>query len=139
MLGGFLLVLIPLVVVFYRPLLYVSFDADFARTRGIHVSAVTYGMMVAICIGIVLSIRVMGIMMLMSMLTLPQMTINQFSSRFSTILIGSTLLSILSVSAALLVSFYWNLPTGAVSVFILALIFLLAKGLQLLRHKSARH
>lgn len=138
LLGGFLLIHIPLVAIFYHPLLYVSFDSDFARTRGIHVNAYSYGMMIAICIGIVLSIRVMGIMMLMSMLTLPQMTINQFSSRFSTILIGSSLLSIIAVIVALMVSFYWNLPTGAVSVFILALCFLLAKGLQTILHRKNR-
>ncbi len=128
MLGAFLMLLIPLVIIFYKPLLYVSFDPDFARTRGVNVATYRYGMMIAICISIVLSIRVMGIMMLMSMLTLPQMTVNQFTSHFSTLLIGSSVLSIVSVMVALMVSFYWNLPTGAVSVFILALCFLFAKG-----------
>lgn len=137
MLGAFLLLLIPLVIIYYKPLLYVSFDADFARTRGIAVEVYRYGMMIAICIGIVLSIRVMGIMMLMSMLTLPQMTVNQFTSRFSTLLVGSSLLSIIAVMAALVASFYWNLPTGALSVFILALCFLLAKMLARILQKRA--
>lgn len=137
-LGAFLIVLIPLVVIFYRPLLFVSFDADFARTRGIRVDLYRYSMMIAICVGIVLSIRVMGIMMLMSMLTLPQMTINLFTSRFHKLLIGSSLLSIMAVLLSLFVSFYWNLPTGAVSVFILAISFIVAKGIRVLRTKEKR-
>lgn len=128
MLGAFLLVTLPAVVVLYHPLLYVSFDPDYARTRGIPVSLYRYAMMVWICIGIVLSIRVMGIMMLMSMLTLPQMTVNLFTADFKKILIYSCLLSVLATLGALFCSYYLNLPTGAISVLLLSLLFFTTKG-----------
>lgn len=137
MLSIFLLVTIPLVILLYRPLLYVSFDPDYARTRGLPVSLYSYAMMVWICIGIVLSIRVMGIMMLMSMLTLPQMTVNLFTSDFKKILSLSCLLSVLATLAALFCSYYLNLPTGAVSVLLLSVLFFASKGVLFLKNKRA--
>ncbi len=132
LLAVFLLVTIPLVCLFYFPLLYVSFDPDYAQTRGLPVTLYRYAMMVWICVGIVLSIRVMGIMMLMSMLTIPQMTVNLFSSDFKKILTFSCLLSVLATLAALFCSYYLNLPTGALSVLLLSLVFFACRGLGLL-------
>ena len=88
-----------------------------------------YGMMVWICIGIVQSIRVMGIMMVMSMLTLPQMTISRYTHNFKRLIIGSTLLSTVTVLIALFASYYLNLPTGVLSVILLSVVFLLCKAL----------
>ena len=93
--------------------------------------------MVWICIGIVLSIRVMGIMMLMSMLTLPQMTVNLFTSDFKKILSLSCLLSVLATLAALFCSYYLNLPTGAVSVLLLSVLFFASRGVLFLKNKRA--
>lgn len=132
-LGGFLLLLIPLLYLYYQPLLFVSFDPLFAQTRGLPVSLFRYGMIIFICIGIVLSIRVLGIMMLMSMLTLPQMTTSLFTNRLKYIIWGSTLLSVFSGVLSLLVSYYLNLPSGAVSVLLLSLFYFLLKTVLYLR------
>lgn len=127
LLTGYLLLTLVLILVYYWPLLYVSFDPDFAQTRGINRSLYQYAMMIWISIGIVLSIRVMGIMMLMSMLTLPQMTVGQYTRRFDCLLVGSSILSVVTVSISLFGSYYLNLPTGALSVLLLSFVFLLSK------------
>ena len=132
----FALLSISGVILFYRKLLYFSFDPDFARARGLGVRLWSLLMMVWFSVGIVLSIRVMGIMMLMSMLSLPQMTVNLFTSDFRKLLIGSALLSLLVVLAALFLSFYLNLPTGALSVILLSLVFLFSKAIRALRKPS---
>ena len=99
------------------------------QIRRLHHRLYQYGMMVWICIGIVLSIRVMGIMMVMSMLTLPQMTISRYTHSFKRLIIGSTLLSTFTVLIALFASYYLNLPTGVLSVILLSVVFLLCKAL----------
>lgn len=116
-----------LVALLYRPLLYVSFDPEYATISGIRTRWFQLGMMIWVSIGIVLSIRAMGIMMLMSMLTLPQMTMNQWTRNFKGILIGSTLLSVVGLLLSLAVSYYINLPAGAVSVLLFSILFLVSK------------
>ncbi len=64
------------------------FDSDFAKTQHIHVKWIEYMMMFFIALTIVLSIRLVGIMLLMSLLTLPQITVNLFTSDFKKIIWG---------------------------------------------------
>lgn len=127
-LGGYLVVTFVVLLIWYWPILFVSFDPEQAQIRGARITLFQDLIMIWISIGIVLSIRVMGVMMLMSMLTLPQMTVGLFVSRFKWLLIASSILSVVGVFAALILSFYWNLPTGALSVLLLSAVFLLAKG-----------
>lgn len=128
LLAGYLIATLAALLLWYYPLLYVSFDPEHAQVRGIRVRLLQYGMMVWICIGIVLSIRVMGIMMLMSMMTIPQMTVSIYTYNFKRLIIASSLLSIIAVFASLMISFYFNLPTGALSVLILSAIFIISKS-----------
>lgn len=126
LLALFVVVSIPLLVRFYYPLLYISFDSEYGATRGVPVATIRYLLMVWICIGLVLSIRAVGIMMLMSMVTLPQMTANLFTQRFHCLLVYTTFISIASGLVALFVSFWLSLPTGACTILILVFLYLTA-------------
>lgn len=126
-LGIYMALTLALVCIFYTPLLYVSFDPVYAKIRGLPVALYQYAMIVWVSVGIVLSLRAMGIMMLMSLLTLPQMTLNLFTSNLRRMMVGACLLSVGGLLLSLWVSYSINLPTGAVSVFIFALIFLVCK------------
>ncbi len=75
-------VLIAVFSLYLREIVYVAFDSDFAKTQHIHVKWIEYMMMFFIALTIVLSIRLVGIMLLMSLLTLPQITVNLFTSDF---------------------------------------------------------
>ncbi|MDN4753477.1 metal ABC transporter permease [Porphyromonadaceae bacterium W3.11] len=135
LLAGYLTLTIIALVLWYYPLLYVSFDPEHAHIRGLPTSIIQYAIMIWICIGIVLSIRVMGIMMLMSMLTLPQMTIGLYTHRLDRLILWSSLLSVAAVFVALIISFYCNLPTGALSVLMLSIIFILVKSFTVVKNK----
>ena len=64
---------------FRRAIVYVAFDRDFAMTQQLPVRCIEYAMMCFIAVTIVLSIRLVGIMLLISLLTLPQATANLFA------------------------------------------------------------
>jgi len=119
--------LIFVFVVFRYEILYVAFDADFAKTRNIPVKFIEYLMMFFIAVSIVLSIRLVGIVLLMSLLTVPQMTANLFTSNFSKIIIGSILIGFVGCVAGLFSSYFLNVPSGAFIIFVLIVIFLIAK------------
>jgi zinc transport system permease protein len=114
---------------FYHPIVYTAFDRDFALTQGIRVRAIEYMMIVFIAITIVLSIRLVGIMLLMSLLTIPQMTVNLLTSNFKRIIWGSILVGFLACIAGLFFSYFLQTPSGAFIILILLLAFLFTKGI----------
>lgn len=121
-------VLIVVFSLYLREIVYVAFDSDFAKTQHIHVKWIEYMMMFFIALTIVLSIRLVGIMLLMSLLTLPQITINLFTSDFKKIIWGSIGLGFVSCVVGLVLSYFLNVPSGAFIILVLVLVFLLVKG-----------
>lgn len=113
---------------FYREIVYSAFDRDFALTQNIPVKAIEYVMTFLIAVTIVLSIRLVGIMLLMSLLTVPQMTINLFTSDFKRIIFGSILLGFLACVAGLFLSYFLHIPSGAFIIVVLIGCFLTAKS-----------
>ena len=117
-------VLIAVFSLYLREIVYVAFDSDFAKTQHIHVKWIEYMMMFFIALTIVLSIRLVGIMLLMSLLTLPQITVNLFTSDFKKIIWGSIVLGFLSCVVGLVLSYFLNVPSGAFIILVLVLVVL---------------
>ncbi|MGL5563198.1 MAG: metal ABC transporter permease [Tannerellaceae bacterium] len=126
-------VLFALFQLFRREILYVSFDSEFASTKRLPVKLIEYTMMCLVAVTIVLAIRLVGIMLLMSLLTLPQMTVNVFSANFRTIAFGSVLLGFVGCLAGLYLSYFLNVPSGAFIILTLVVFFMVAKAVHSLK------
>ncbi len=127
------IVLLAFFMIFFRTILYLSYDEDFARTSGIRVTLFNYLMMALIALTIVLNIRVVGIILILSLLTIPQATANLFTKSFKTLMLLSTAIAFVGTFAGLLVSYWADIPSGAAIIFTLVIIFGLAKVIRLLR------
>lgn len=114
-------------MLFLHDILYVAFDRDFAHTQGLPVTCIEYVMMFFIATTIVLSIRLVGIMLLMSLLTLPQITMNLLTSDFKKIMLGSSILGFIGCVLGLLLSYFLNVPSGAFIIMVLVIFFLMVK------------
>ncbi len=123
----FAALLLLFVLLFYRPILYAAFDSDFARTQGIRVTTINACMTFFIAIDVVLSIRLIGIMLLISILSLPQMIAELFCSRYKQMMFLSMLISFVCGVAGLVISTFINVPTGASIVFTLVVVYAVAK------------
>ncbi|HBG58392.1 MAG TPA: hypothetical protein DDX07_10305, partial [Porphyromonadaceae bacterium] len=124
------LVLVLFFALFYHAIVSVSFDTEFAQTRHIPTQFIEYAMMLFVAITIVLSIRLVGIVLLMSLITVPQMTANLFTVNYSKIITLSILFSFLGCVAGLLLSYYLNVPSGAFIIFVLIVMFFIAKAVK---------
>ncbi len=113
---------------YLRPIVYVAFDREFARSQGIPVQLFEYVMMMFIALSIVACLRMVGIVLVISLLTIPQMTANLFSFRFHRIILLSVGIGYLSCLGGLLVSFYLNVPSGASIIFFSVIIYALCKA-----------
>ncbi|RPI42523.1 MAG: metal ABC transporter permease, partial [Bacteroidetes bacterium] len=107
--------------------LYVSFDEQFAKTRGIPVMQMNYLLIVLVALTIVLSIRTAGIILVLSVLTIPQTTANLFTHRCGKIMVISVLLGFLASAIGLLASYFLDIPSGATIIFCLVIIYLIAR------------
>ncbi len=121
-------------ILFYRVILFVSFDEQFARTRGIPVMLVNYMLIILVALTIVLSIRVAGIILVLSLLTIPQNTANLFTSNFGRILAWSVIIGFIGALIGLITSYYMNIPSGATIIFSLVILYLLARGIRAALH-----
>lgn len=110
-----------------------AFDRDFARVAGLPVRTITLIMTVMVAIGVVLTIRLVGVMLLMSMLTLPQMIAEIYCRRFMPMMRLSVAVSLATSLAGLALSTAIDVPCSALIVLVMAVVFLLARGANALR------
>lgn len=121
---------------FYHMILFIAFDEEYARAHKAPVQLFKYLLISLVAITIVLNIRVVGIILVISFLTIPQSTANLFTNNFRSIIFLSILIGIIGSVTGLMISYYWNIPSGATIIFTFVLIFGIAKAIQSLMIKS---
>lgn len=110
---------------FYRRIVAVAFDRDFAFVIGLPVGTISTVMTVMTAVCIVLTIRLVGIMLLMSMLALPQLTAELFCRRFSRMMLASAAVSLLCSVGGLLLAAVVDVPCSALIVLVMASVYVL--------------
>ncbi len=135
-LGIISVVLIVYTAVFYRTLLYISFDENYARTFTRRVDLFRYVSVGLTGLAIVLNIRMAGVIMIIALLTIPANIVMLFTRRYLRIILLSTVVSFAGISAGFAISWFTNLPTGATIVAVLVLFWLVARGARSLMKSS---
>jgi zinc transport system permease protein len=135
-LGIISIVMIIYTALFYRTLLYISFDESYARTFTSHVDLFKYMSVGLAGLAIVLNIRMAGVIMIISLLTIPANIVMLFTRKYFRIIILSCIVSFVSICAGFAVSWFTNLPTGATIVTVLVLFWLIARGIRQLKTNS---
>ena len=130
------LVILAGALLWLRPIMYVAFDRDFARSRGIPTRVVSYLMAALVAATIVLSIRIMGIVLLISLLTIPVAVVNAFSRDYRTIAATAPAVAVAGNVAGLAASYHFEVPPGAAIIFTLTLTLIVVKLLTLYRKKT---
>ena len=121
----------------YRPILYVAFDREYTRSQNFPTRIVSYLMATLVAITIVISIRVVGIVLLISLLTIPAVIGNLISKSFNRILIYGSVIAALSAFAGLYISYKTNIPSGASTIFVLTLTLIAVKTTTFVRNKRS--
>lgn len=121
----------------YRPILYVAFDREYARSQNFPTRIISYLMATLVAITIVISIRVVGIVLLISLLTIPAVIGNLISKSFNRILLYGSVIAALSAFAGLYISYKTNIPSGASTIFVLTLTLIAVKTTTFVRNKRS--
>lgn len=131
--AAYLVVLLAFFAVFYPQILLCAFDPDFAATRRLKVSAINLAMTIMIAICIVLTIRLIGIMLLLSLLTMPQMIAEMFTNRFHHMMIISSLVSIACSVLGIFCSYWIAVPASATIVLTLVAAYAVARIIRIIK------
>jgi len=123
----FTVILLTFFALKYHWIIACAFDRDFARVIGLPTRFVTYTMTVLVAVCIVLTIRLVGVMLLMSMFSLPIMTAEVFTRRFVPMMTLSVVISVVCSLAGLCIGAVADVPCSAFIVLINATLFIFAK------------
>ena len=123
---------------FLRPIVAIAFDREYALSQRLPVDLVEYGMMILIALTIVACLRMVGIVMVISLLTIPQMTANLFTSHFKRIILLSIGIGYASCLGGLYSSVLLGVPSGACIIFTSIIIYALAKVSKLIIAKAIK-
>ena len=138
MLGILSVTLIIGAIAMLRRIMYVTFDEDYARSQGMATQCIAYTMAIIVSLAIVLSIKVMGIILLISLMTIPTVVANTLSKDYRKIALLSAVIGIISNILGFIFSYNFNLPTGSCIIFILTIALICVKLLTLLINRATK-
>lgn len=111
------------IILFYKELVYLTFDEESAKVSGIPSDILNNALVVLTAITVVASIKIVGILLVSSLLVVPAATSLQISKNFKETILFSIVLSILSVAVGLISSYYFNIATGGAIVLVSIIFF----------------
>lgn len=115
-----------LIIVFYKELLSITFDEEASRLMGIPVNLLETGLSILVAVTIVLSIKVVGMILVVALLVLPGLTALQLNKGFRATSIISIIVGVLSVIIGVFTSALFNIATSGIIIFTLTAFFLSA-------------
>jgi zinc transport system permease protein len=128
-LGVMSVVLIIYFGIFYRTIIYISFDEAFARTYSSYVDLFKYVTTALMALTIVLNIRMAGVVLVISLLTIPPNIAMIFTNIYRRIVVWSIIAGFFGTSAGYAISYFAGIPVGATIIFTLAVLWVLTKGI----------
>lgn len=117
------IVVIGVMILFYHELFAIAFEEDYARVLGISVEKINRVLILCTALTVSLGIRVVGTMLISSLIIFPAVTALQVARGFRLAMILAAIVSTVSVLAGVFLSYVWNLPTGATIVLVNFVLF----------------
>ena len=114
--------------VFYKQLLFYSFDPVGAQIRGLNTSFLNYLFLIMLSLAIIGSLQTVGIILVLSMLIIPAASAKLVTKSFNRSILIGVIFGVIASVSGLLLSYYFNLPSGpsmslvATGIFILSFI-----------------
>lgn len=118
--------MITLVLAFYRQFLAISFDEEFARLRGVPVTAFYLLFLCLVAITVVMLVQVVGLVLVIALLTLPAAIAGHYVHTMGRMMLLASVLGALFTSAGIALSWQLDMPAGAIIILLAGVCFLLS-------------
>lgn len=123
---GLGVVIILVVLLFYKELLISTFDETMAQVYGLKTKLIHYVIMILLTMATVASLQTVGVVLVVAMLITPAATAYLLTNRFSIMLLLAAFFGAISSVIGLYFSVTYNLPSGAIIVLVATVLFLIA-------------
>ena len=117
-------IILSIVILLYRQLMYITFDEEQARVSGLPISKLNYLFIVLASVTVIVSMRLVGILLVSSLIVIPNVTALLFGKGFKKTALISVSVSIFSVVAGIAISYAANLAPAGTIVLISTTLFL---------------
>ena len=114
-----------LFILFYRKLFLVTFDEDYAKASGLKVQRYTNLIAILTAVIIVVGMRMMGALLISSIIVFPVLTSMRLFKSFKSVVISSGVISLVSFLIGIYLSFVYDISTGAVIVLVNLTFFII--------------
>jgi zinc transport system permease protein len=118
------LIVLAIMYKMYRKLMYIAFDEEQAKVSGIDVIKLNYLFIVLASVTVITSVRLVGVLLISSLIVIPNITAMMFGKGFKKTLLISIFTAVLSVVGGIVVSYVMNLAPGGTIVIISVAVFL---------------
>jgi len=115
-----------LVAYYYKDLLALSYDEEFAQIRGVHVKGLYFALIGMLAVTIVMVIQVVGLILVIALLTIPPFIVEKHAKSLVQMMVGSSLLGSLFTITGLWLSYRYNLTSGASIIMVSGVAFLIS-------------
>ncbi|MGI0037962.1 MAG: metal ABC transporter permease [Nitrososphaera sp.] len=119
-------IILAVVILLYRQLMYVTFDEEQAQVSGLQISKLNYLFIVIASVGVLVSMRLVGILLVSSLIVIPNVTALLFGKGFKKTALISVCVSLISVMTGIAVSYAFDIPPAGTIVLVSIAIFLAA-------------
>ena len=122
------IVVLSIFIIFFKQLLFYSFDPIGAQIRGLNTSFLNYLFLIMLSLAIIGSLQTVGIILVLSMLIIPAASAKLVTKTFTNSIKLSVLFGIVASLSGLYLSYFFNLPSGpsmslvATGIFIISFI-----------------
>ena len=108
----------------------IAFDAEFAKAQRQSVTLMKYIMISIVAFSIVCTLKVAGVVLVISLLSIPQMTANLFCKRFPSMALWSSVIATAGCLGGLATSVWLNVPCGTMVVSVVIVIYIVARTIK---------
>ena len=124
-------------ILLYHSLVYIALDEEAARVAGVRVKLISYVFAILVASTVAASIRIVGVLVLSSMITLPVATAMQLEKGFRTTLLWAVGFSVVDIMLGLILSYYVNVAPGGFTAIVSVAVLLLVILIRNLRRRLA--
>jgi zinc transport system permease protein len=117
------LIIIATVYLFRREFLAVSFDEEFSKVVGLPALLIYMLLLALVALSVVVLIKVVGVILLIALFTIPAAISKQYTYNLRKLMVLATIIGIILTSLGLILSYIFNLASGATIVMVLAAAF----------------
>ena len=128
-------IIIFLVILFFKEFRSITFDEEYSKTAGLNVDFYYLILFILIAVTIVLLIKLVGIILVVALLTIPAAISKFFAKSLSQMMFYSILFGLIFTLVGLLFSYYLNLPSGSAIIVLSVFGYFIAYGFKKLSQK----